>query len=295
MSRLHSLPRLKIGLLNNARNFDPDVVLFHVGAGDEAKVFHVVKFKVVSKSPVLKAVLDKAGNSFIHLPHDNPESFGQLIKWVTQGTVPQFINQHNKYASVVVPEDGDFNAFTADQVKRVKKEFVNALKTKAGQEYKAPAVDLYPTLAAKYKAVISNPIDLGTMQTKLCEGRYRSITQFEDDLDLLYSNSAQFDGVEHYVTKLASELRDRFKSVLQTKVSRPAPKKPRRNTAATTTARDTVTHTIADTDRDTIISLFLVAEKYGVAELADLVMDYFLETNRKTNFHPGEYLVVVLL
>jgi hypothetical protein len=81
-------------------------------------------------------------------------------------------------------------------------------RTRAGSSFKAPVKELWPNCAEAYAAKVPNAIDLGTMEMKLKNDLYRSTTDFEADVALLYQNSVDFNGISHPVTSAAVEVRN---------------------------------------------------------------------------------------
>lgn len=88
-------------------------------------------------------------------------------------------------------------------------------QTTAGQSFKAPVQQLWPECAGAYAAKVPNPIDLGTIQLKVKNNIYLSVDDFKADVDLLYQNSVDFNGVEHIITSTALEIRDAILSALE--------------------------------------------------------------------------------
>jgi hypothetical protein len=87
-------------------------------------------------------------------------------------------------------------------------------QTPAGQSFKVPVEQLWPECADAYAAKIPNPIDLGTIETKLKDDKYPSIDAFRADVILLYQNSVDFNGIGHIITGAALEVREEiFKAI----------------------------------------------------------------------------------
>ena len=53
-----------------------------------------------------------------------------------------------------------------------------------------------------YYTKITNPIDLGTIRKNATRHYYQSRTQFLEDIQLLYENSLQYNGLDHIVSKV---------------------------------------------------------------------------------------------
>lgn len=69
-----------------------------------------------------------------------------------------------------------------------------------------------------YYDEIKNPMDLSTLKSKAKRCEYTSIEQFESDLKLLKSNSAQFNGADHFITIQASNILERAELLIQTDI-----------------------------------------------------------------------------
>jgi transcription initiation factor TFIID subunit 1 len=57
-----------------------------------------------------------------------------------------------------------------------------------------------------YYLHIKNPMDLKTMREKIYDGMYSSRRQFLEDIQLIYSNSAEYNGIDDDITKDAKNL-----------------------------------------------------------------------------------------
>jgi hypothetical protein len=67
---------------------------------------------------------------------------------------------------------------------------------------------LWPDFADTYAAKVRRPIDLGTIEMKVNNGKYPSIDEFRADIILLYQNSVDFNGPDHIITSAALEVRN---------------------------------------------------------------------------------------
>ena len=99
---------------------------------------------------------------------------------------------------------------TKSQAKELTRIVNNISRTLAGQSFKAPVMKLWPQYADTYSAKVPNPIDLGTIEIKLKDDMYPSIAEFRADINLLYQNSVDFNGIENIVTSAALDVRDTF-------------------------------------------------------------------------------------
>jgi hypothetical protein len=70
----------------------------------------------------------------------------------------------------------------------------------------AQPVDPVRDACPSYPEVIRHPMDLGTISSKLKNNDYDTITQWRQDLNLVWENAAQFNGAGSLVTVLARQL-----------------------------------------------------------------------------------------
>lgn len=106
-------------------------------------------------------------------------------------------------------------------------EMLKALKNIAqrgqGKNFKRPVVELWPSFADAYLAKVHNPIDLGTMQTKIINKVYQSMEEVKADAQLLYDNAVTFNGADHDITKGAAEVKKAILSKTEHLPTAPAP------------------------------------------------------------------------
>lgn len=106
---------------------------------------------------------------------------------------------------VVAEED---HVLTPFQVKELTK-FIRACKsTNEGKSFKAPVVDLWPQIKENYMLKVSNPIDLSIIEKRMKAHQYTFLSDFIKDVDLVYTNTVAFNGVNHEVTALATKVVD---------------------------------------------------------------------------------------
>jgi hypothetical protein len=61
-----------------------------------------------------------------------------------------------------------------------------------------------------YPKVIENPMDFGTIETKLTSGAYDQIDEWIDDMRLVFANARKFNPPDHVVHKMAKMLEQTF-------------------------------------------------------------------------------------
>lgn len=59
--------------------------------------------------------------------------------------------------------------------------------------FRAPVLELDPGLKAAYNAVVSSPMDLRTIQSKVTARKYETLAGFGDDVILMLSNALKFN------------------------------------------------------------------------------------------------------
>jgi bromodomain-containing factor 1 len=94
------------------------------------------------------------------------------------------------------------NKFLLERVRNTKKIKVAA----AFKEPVNPELLGIPT----YRTIVTNPMDLSTMETKLKENKYPRVLHFMEDLDLVVNNSVLFNGHDHPVTQAGFNMRAYF-------------------------------------------------------------------------------------
>ena len=86
-----------------------------------------------------------------------------------------------------------------------------------GKKHSAYAWPFYKPVDAEtlglhdYHAVISHPMDLGTVKTKMDNREYMTAAEFERDVMLIFANCYQYNSAEHDVVTMAKKLEDVFR------------------------------------------------------------------------------------
>lgn len=109
------------------------------------------------------------------------------------------------------PPQAQATTITERQAQELVKTLRNMASRGGGKNFRAPVEELWPGLAG-YSSVVSNPIDLRTMQEKLTRGDYHTMEDVKADARLLHDNAVAFNGPVHVVTKAAEELRKSIES-----------------------------------------------------------------------------------
>ncbi|KAJ3221301.1 hypothetical protein HK099_003605, partial [Clydaea vesicula] len=71
-----------------------------------------------------------------------------------------------------------------------------------------------------YYKEIAEPMDLGTMQKKVNNGKYKSFEEFQADMDLIVSNCKQFNGPDDLLTINVKNLKDYFYQELNNEINK---------------------------------------------------------------------------
>lgn len=90
----------------------------------------------------------------------------------------------------------------------------NLMKTKNALYFLEP-VDCEELEIPQYKEIIEEPMDLGTMHTKLQQNEYESVGYFVYDMCLIVDNACLFNGNGHPVTKSAFLMEEYFRTMME--------------------------------------------------------------------------------
>ncbi|KAF4465001.1 bromodomain BDF1 [Fusarium albosuccineum] len=102
-------------------------------------------------------------------------------------------------------------------------------KTKSGGHFKDSVAKLWPGLAESYLAKIEKPTDLSEIDRTLRDvnGPYVTVSDFQRDLALMYTNTRDFNGVMHDVTNAAfNAIRGIWEDVVHIPQEEPVKPKP---------------------------------------------------------------------
>ncbi|KAJ5476268.1 Bromodomain [Penicillium sp. IBT 31633x] len=104
--------------------------------------------------------------------------------------------------------------------------------------YKEP-VDAVKLNIPQYHTIITQPMDLGTMEKKLKNNQYSSPQAVADDFALMVNNTTVFNGVDHLVTQEGIRLKATFEKQMSNlpKPEEVEEKKPKKSTEKTSAAR----------------------------------------------------------
>ena len=109
----------------------------------------------------------------------------------------------------------DADIVTQPRLAHMKKVISNLKKGNSSSSFRTP-VDHVALNIPTYPAIVTRPMDLGTIDRKLKEGSYSSIKHFIDDFHLIINNSVAFNGIEHPVTQAAMKMKNSFDNQMRT-------------------------------------------------------------------------------
>lgn len=71
-----------------------------------------------------------------------------------------------------------------------------------------------------YNAIITHPMDLRTVETKIVKGEYPAMDDFAADMHLTFDNAIRYNGPEHWAGKAAKKMREIFEERFQDRKER---------------------------------------------------------------------------
>lgn len=149
------------------------------------------------------------------------------------GQEPSFVQPATTY------KDWPTGPMTEPQRKFLLERIRNTKKIKVSGAFKEP-VDVVALNIPQYPDVVKNPMDLGTMESKLKEGKYTYIVEFMKDLDQIVINSELFNSKDHPVTQNGYNMRAYFlkgTDRLPREGEEPAKSKPPKKPSVATTTK----------------------------------------------------------
>lgn len=66
-----------------------------------------------------------------------------------------------------------------------------------------------------YYKEVKKPVSLSTIKKNLINKKYMNIREVEEDINLIYQNSKQFNGTQHFITNFAEQLKADFDKYLK--------------------------------------------------------------------------------
>lgn len=110
-------------------------------------------------------------------------------------------------------DDGD-DSVTPARLGHMKKVISNLKKSNASSAFRLP-VDWVALKIPTYPDIIKTPMDLGTIDQRLKQNKYTSVSAFITDFELIVNNCVAFNGPEHGVTQQAKKMQSSFNSQMR--------------------------------------------------------------------------------
>jgi bromodomain-containing factor 1 len=117
--------------------------------------------------------------------------------------------------------DLDSQPITPSQKKHILEAIRRSVKIKVASAFKSPVDDVLLNIPTYYQ-IITNPMDMGTMENKLKNDQYASANAVAADMDLIVQNALTFNGPTHPITVAGMNLRAYFFKLLATLPKRDA-------------------------------------------------------------------------
>ena len=102
------------------------------------------------------------------------------------------------------------NAITNDDLKRIEKVFTSMKNDPQAYDFLAP-VDYEALNLLDYPTIIKHPMDLGTVEQKVKEGKYPTFQEFFSDIDLIWTNCRTYNMAGSDIVKMANHCEKAFK------------------------------------------------------------------------------------
>ena len=102
------------------------------------------------------------------------------------------------------------NAITNDDVKRIEKVFNSMKNDPQAYDFLAP-VDYEALNLLDYPTIIKHPMDLGTVESNVKEGKYATFQEFLADIELIWINCRTYNMAGSDIVKMANHCEKAFK------------------------------------------------------------------------------------
>ena len=102
------------------------------------------------------------------------------------------------------------NAITNEDLKRIEKVFTSMKNDPQAYDFLAP-VDYEALNLLDYPTIIKHPMDLGTVEQKVKEGKYPTFQEFLSDIDLIWTNCRTYNMAGSDIVKMANHCEKAFK------------------------------------------------------------------------------------
>ncbi|KAL6247887.1 transcription initiation at TATA-containing promoter protein [Rhinocladiella similis] len=116
-------------------------------------------------------------------------------------------------ATTAGASDGD-DTMTPARLAHVKKVISNLKKSNSSQAFRLP-VDPKTLNIPTYFDIVKRPMDLGTIDSRLKQSQYTSVSALVSDFNQIIANCVAFNGLEHGITQQARKMESSFKSQMK--------------------------------------------------------------------------------
>lgn len=119
----------------------------------------------------------------------------------------------DRASSTAPPGDGD-DTVTPARLAHMKKVISNLKKSNASGPFRLP-VDYVALNIPSYPEIVKHPMDLQTIDQRLKQNKYTSVTTFVSEFELIVTNCFTFNGLEHSVSQQAKKMQSSFNSQMR--------------------------------------------------------------------------------
>lgn len=139
---------------------------------------------------------------------------------ITTQSLPPIVTTTTGIAAPVNTAATAAPRFSSEPLTHVQKKILedkikNTKKTKHALPFLRP-VDPIALGIPNYPTIITQPMDISTLEQKLKAGQYASLDAFVNDFELIVSNCFKFNGENHDISRNARNLREYFMKQLET-------------------------------------------------------------------------------
>ena len=106
------------------------------------------------------------------------------------------------------------NPITSDDIKKLEKVFTSIEADPQAYDFLEP-VDYVALNILDYPSIIKNPMDLGTVKSKLKDNKYSTFLDFLSDIDLIWTNCRTYNMAGSEIVKMANHCEKAFKKLME--------------------------------------------------------------------------------
>lgn len=240
----------------------------------------------------------------IDLPDEDPKLFGYLLEWIYKGSIGTPSEQtpaikveetlENEFPIPAIPAAA-LSPLTSGQKTSLQHKIKDLGKAPQWKRFSTVFTKLYPDKAAQWTEAVKRDMNLETIEQKLSPKHkdkvngYKTLSEIDADFDLLYENHSTCHGSLHTITKAAADLRTEYhqKTVdMRKPTSKASP--PPGPIATQQQQRQTEMQLLRiPLPTPELLTLYLLASKYSIYDLADLTLTSLIATHHNTNAFPS--------